>query len=356
MRETERIEVPTETNFAGELQLIVPNLHRRYSGVTATNRMVAPRLAKLFRAAWFGADAPDGIARMGVADLLKLWRRSSPLIWHARRNNEMIVGVLLRRLGWPLKLVFTSAAQRHHTWITRWLIRRMDAIIATSAISASYLKREAIVIPHGVDTEVYATPADRAAAFAESGLPGRYAIGCFGRVRAQKGSDVFVDAMCRLLPRYPDFTAVMVGAITPEQTVFAGELTQRIAAAGLTSRIVITGELPIEEVQRWYRRLTIYAFTSRNEGFGLTLIEAMAAGAALVASRAGAAELVVEDGVTGVLTPPGDADSLAAAIEPLMRDPAAAAAMGARARQRVVETFSLDAEANRIAEVYRKLV
>jgi mannosyltransferase len=102
--------------------------------------------------------------------------------------------------------------------------------------------------------------------------------------------------------------------------------------------------------------LTIYAFTSRNEGFGLTLIEAMAAGAALVASRAGAAELVVEDGVTGVLTPPGDADSLAAAIEPLMRDPAAAAAMGARARQRVVETFSLDAEANRIAEVYRKLV
>ena len=44
----------------------------------------------------------------------------------------MIVGVLLRSLGWPLKLVFTSAAQRHHSWITRWLIRRMDAIIATS--------------------------------------------------------------------------------------------------------------------------------------------------------------------------------------------------------------------------------
>ena len=64
---------------------------------------------------------------------------------------------------------------------------------------------------HGVDTELYAPPADRAAAFAEGGLPGRYAIGCFGRVRAQKGSDVFVEAMCRLLPRYPDFTAMMVG-------------------------------------------------------------------------------------------------------------------------------------------------
>jgi mannosyltransferase len=109
-------------------------------------------------------------------------------------------------------------------------------------------------------------------------------------------------------------------------------------------------------VQRWYRRLTIYTFTSRNEGFGLTLIEAMSVGAALVASRAGAAELVVEDGATGVLTPPGDVDALVAALEPLMRDPASAAEMGRRGRARVLAKFSLDAEANRIAEVYRTLV
>src|SRR4029077_11769477 len=173
MRETEP-DVAIQNNSAGDLQLIVPNLHRRYSGVTATNRMVSPKLAKMFRAGWLGPDAPDGIARIGVVDLLKLWRRRNSSIWHARRNNEMIAGVLLRSLGFPLKLVFTSAAQRHHTWITRWLISKMDAIIATSALSASYLKREAIVIPHGVDTDIYAPPPDRAAAFAESGLPGRY--------------------------------------------------------------------------------------------------------------------------------------------------------------------------------------
>jgi mannosyltransferase len=231
----------------------------------------------------------------------------------------------------------------------------MDAIIATNAISASFLKRDSTVVMHGVDTDVYAPPSDRAAAFAQSRLPGRYAIGCFGRVRAQKGSDVFVEAMCRLLPRYPDFTAVMVGAVVPEQQAFANGLKKRIEAAGLQSRIIITGELAIEEVQRWYQRLTIYAFTSRNEGFGLTLIEAMSSGAALVASRAGAAEFVVEDGLTGVLTPSGDVDALVAALEPLMRDPAAAAAMGERARKRVEEKFSLDAEANAIAAVYRTL-
>jgi mannosyltransferase len=354
MRQTEP-DVAIENISAENLQLIVPNLHRRYSGVTATNRMVAPKLAKMFRAAWLGPDAPDGIARIGLAELLKLRRRRAALIWHARRNFEMIVGVLLRASGWPLKLVFTSAAQRRHTWTTRWLIRRMDAIIATNDISESFLRRSATVIPHGVDTDRYAPPADRAAAFAEAKLPGRYAIGCFGRVRAQKGTDVFVDAMCRLLPRYPDFTAVIVGAIVPEQFAFASELKKRIEAAGLRSRVVMTGELPIEDVPRWYQRLTIYAFTSRNEGFGLTLIEAMSAGAALVASRAGAAELVVEDGVTGVLTPPGDVDALVAALEPLLRDPASCTAMGARARARVLAKFSLDAEAGRIAEVYRGL-
>ena len=345
----------TENISAENLQLIVPNLHRRYSGVTATNRMVAPKLANVFRAGWLGPDAPDGIAHIGVVEFLKLWRRRTALIWHARRNNEMIAGVVLRALGWPLQLVFTSAAQRRHTWITRWLIRRMDAIIATNEISASFLKRAATVIPHGVDTDAYAPPADRAAAFAEAKLPGRYAIGCFGRVRAQKGTDVFVDAMCRLLPRYPDFTAVIVGAIVPEQIAFASNLKTRIEAAGLQLRIVMTGELPIADVQRWYQRLTIYAFTSRNEGFGLTLIEAMSAGAALVASRAGAAELVVEEGVTGVLTRPGDVDALVKALEPLLADPASCAAMGTRARARVLEKFSLEAEARRIAEVYRRL-
>lgn len=344
-----------ESNSSGDPQLIVTNLHWRYSGVTATNRMVAPKLAALFDAAWLGPDAPDGMARIGLAAMLKLrWRRTAA-IWHARRNNEMIVGVVLKTLGWPLKLVFTSAAQRHHTWITRWLIRRMDAVIATSAASSAYLERPAVVVTHGVDTDRYAPPPDRAAAFAASGLPGRYAIGCFGRVRAQKGTDVFVEAMCRLLPRHPDFTAVIVGAITPDQTGFAGGLRARIDAANLQSRIVMLGELPIAEVERWYQRLTIYAFTSRNEGFGLTLLEAMAAGAALAASRAGAAEIVVEDGITGVLVPPGDADALASALEPLMRDPIAAAAMGAQGRKRVLDRFSLDAEAAGIAAVYRGL-
>lgn len=336
------------------LDVIVPNLHWRYSGVTATNRMMAPLLARLTRAAWFGPDAPQGVARLHLRDLARLrFRRTGRTIWHARRNNEMLVGLALKWLGWPLALVFTSAGQRRHTWITRFLIARMDGVIAASEAAASYLHRRATVIPHGIDAQLYAPAPDRDAAYRASGLPGRYAIGCFGRVRRQKGTDLFVEAMCRLLPRYPDFTAIVLGPVTPDQRAFERALKARARAAGLGDRIRFLGALPIDEVPRWYQRLLIYAFTSRNEGFGLTLLEAMAAGAALVASRAGAAEKIVREGETGLLVPPGDADALAAALELLMRDPQRAAEMGRKARAQVVQEFSSEGEAERIVAFYR---
>jgi mannosyltransferase len=340
-----------------DLTVVVPNLHWRYSGVTATNRMVAPRLARLLSAGWFGRDAPDGIRRLIVGDILRLRgraQRRKPRIWHARRNNEMLVGLALRGLGWPFRLIFTSAAQRHHTWISRFLISRMDGVIATNAASASYLKRPATVVHHGVDTQLYCPPPDRAAAFAATGLPGRYAIGCFGRVRPQKGTDLFVEAMCALLPKYPEYTAVIVGAV--DGRGFADALEARVRAAGLAERVRFLGELPMAELPRWYQRISIYAFTSRNEGFGLTLIEAMAAGAALVAARAGAAETVVVDGETGVLVPTGDAAALAAALEPLMRDPERARQMAEKARARAIAEFSIEAEAERIAAIYGRVL
>jgi mannosyltransferase len=337
-------------------ELIIPNLHWHYSGVTATNRMVAPLMAERIGAVWFGRDAPAGIVRLTLRDLLRLRRSPGPILWHARRNNEMIVGLVLRALGWPLRLIFTSAAQRRHRRLTRFLIAQMDVVIAASAAAASYLEREAIIVEHGIDTQRFQPAADRELAFAASGLPGHAAIGCFGRVRAQKGTDVFIEAMCRLLPRFPDFTAIVVGAETADQRSFAEGLKARVRDAGLAERIVFLGERPTEELPDWFRRILIYAFTSRTEGFGLTLLEAMASGAALVATRAGAAELTIVPGETGVLVPPGDADALTAALEPLMRDPRAAAAMGLRARDYATEHFGIGREVARILAVYRTVL
>ena len=325
-----------EINQAGgedesAVEALIPNLSWRYSGGTATNQAIAPGLARLMRIGWLGPDRPAAVPRLTLRGLLRLRsRRSSSAVWHARRNVEMALGLLLKFLGWPFVLIFTSAGQRYHKPFTRWMIDRVDAVIAPSAASASFVHRPAIVIHHGVDPARYAPVADRAAAWAASGLPGRYGIGCFGRIRDQKGIDLFVTAMCRLLPRHPDYTALIIGDTTAAHRAFAARLKAEVAAAGLADRIRFLGALPTPQVQRWFGRISIYAFTSRNEGFGLTLLEAMASGAALVAARSGAAEVVVADGRTGLLVPPGDAEALAAALERLMRDPAAAAAMGQR--------------------------
>ena len=216
----------------GELEVVIPNLNWRYSGGTAVNRTIAPLIAKRWRAAWFGPDRPEGIEGLSLGDLMRLRFRPPShrkvRIWHARRNVEMIAGLFLNLLGYRFALIFNSASQRPKTWLTNFLIARMDALIATSEMAAQYLSRPATVIHHGIDVDLYFPPADRRAAFAETGLPGRYAIGTFGRVRRQKGSDLFVEAMCRLLPKYPDFTAVVIGLVTVDNRPFL----ERLEAAG----------------------------------------------------------------------------------------------------------------------------
>jgi mannosyltransferase len=341
------------------LEVIIPNLNWRYSGGTAVNRTIAPLIAKRWRAAWFGLDRPDGIGGLSLSDLLRLRFRPAShgkvRIWHARRNVEMIAGLMLNLLGYDFALIFNSASQRKKTRLTNFLIARMDAVIATSELAAQFIQRPATVIHHGIDVDLYSPPADRRAAFAETGLPGQYGIGTFGRVRRQKGSDLFVEAMCRLLPRYPDFSAVVVGLTTVDNRPFLEGLKQRAAAAGLSERIRFLGELAVEEVPLWYQRISIYVFASRVEGFGLTMLEAMAAGDAVVAARAGAAEMIITDGDDGVLAPVDDVEALVAALEPLMRDPGRIEAMGARARARVVSAFSRDREADQISDVYRQV-
>ena len=139
---------------------------------------------------------------------------------------------------------------------------------------------------HGVDLEKFHPAQVAEDAFSASGLPGRRAIGCFGRIRHQKGTDLFVDAMIALLPDFPDWTAMVTGRVTAEHQPFAGDLQRRVAAAGLADRIVFLGEVP--DIKLWYRRVSLYVAPSRNEGFGLTPLEAMASGSPVVASDAGA--------------------------------------------------------------------
>jgi len=340
-----------------DVEVIAPNLKRRLSGVTSTIVQLVPEQARSLHIATLGPGLPGGLARIGFRDLPALWRRprGRPFrIWHARRNNEMVAGLILRDLlRSPLRVVFTSAGQRRHTRFTRWLLRRMDAVIATSAISGAFLDVPYTVVRHGIDAEQFHPPSSPGGDFADTGLPGRYAIGCFGRVRHQKGTDLFVDAMIELLPRFPDWTAVVAGRVTAENADFAADLQRRIAEAGLTDRIVFLGEVP--NIKTWFRRLTLFVAPSRNEGFGLTPLEAMACGVACVTSDAGAYAEMIQPDVTGHMVRAGDGVALRRAIEAYLSDVPRARAHGRVAAEMVRTSFRLADEAAGIRAVYERV-
>lgn len=340
-----------------ETDVIAPNFKKRLSGVTSTIVQLVPlQRKKGIRISTIGPGLPESLPSLGYASLFKLWKKpeGNPFrIWHARRNVEMVAGVLLRDLlRMKLKLIFTSAAQRYHKPFTNWLIRRMDKVIATSARSGSFLDVPYRVIMHGIDLDRFTPPATLEDTFQSTKLPGKYAVGCFGRVRHQKGTDLFVDAMIALLPQFPDWTAIITGRTTAEHQEFEKELRRKIAAAGLQDRILILGE--VDDIRVWYRRVTLYVAPSRNEGFGLTPLEAMASKTAVVASDAGAYRELVTEG-TGTVVPAGDGAALTNAIRPYLENPEKTIVMGETALQHVQKDFPLNKEASSIDEVYQEL-
>jgi starch synthase len=120
--------------------------------------------------------------------------------------------------------------------------------------------------------------------------------------------------------------------------------------------IWIPGMLAKHEVIQILSHATVFACPSLYEPLGIVNLEAMACGAAVVASAVGGIPEVVLDGETGLLVPPGDEKALAAAINSLLRDPTRIAAMGARGRVSAESDFSWDRIARQTADVYRRLV
>lgn len=144
-----------------DLDVIAPNLKQRLSGVTSTIIRLVPLQARQIAIAATGPGLPDHVPHIPLSALVTLprdrWR-----VWHARRNTEMLLGLVLRHVfRRKLRLLFTTASQRQHSAYTKWLIRQMDGVVAVSRKSAAYLDRPATVILHGIDLDDFTPPADK---------------------------------------------------------------------------------------------------------------------------------------------------------------------------------------------------
>lgn len=345
-----------------EIDVIAPNFKKRMSGVSSTVIRLVPIQARSIGIVTSGPKSrlPDDVPQVPFAKLLTMSARgpSGHRVWHARRNSEMLVGIVLKHvLRKKLKLLFTSAAQRDHSGYTKWLLRQMDHVIATSAKSAQYLEVPHHVIHHGIDTDVFHPVPDKSALRASLGLPASGPlIGCFGRIRPQKGNDIFIDAMVRVLPKHPRVVAVMMGGVADKDKAFLDGLKQQAHDAGLADRILFLPEAPDFQITGYFQALDLYIAPQRWEGFGLTPLEAMSCAVPAIATRVGAFEDLIKDGETGRLVDIEDTAAIADATDTVLQDLRLHAQWSAASRSRATEHFSITKEAAAITSVYRDLL
>lgn len=354
-----------ETNphiASDEVELIIGNSNSNFSGVTSTMLQVMSQQRGMINLRIMGKHhLPDPSLAISFWQTVRMCRK--PLsngkwrIFHARRVDEMIQGVVLKYVfGAKIKLVFSSAAQRYRSGLTVWLTRKMDAVIAVSNRSASYLAdRPDMINLHGIQSRDYVPASNKQQAWEELGFGGKYGIGILGRVRKQKGVHLFVEACIEVLQKHPDFNAVVVGAIFPSDKAFVDSLKERVEQAGLSDRIVFTGELPFEKIPSIFSALSLVCALSENEGFGLTVLEAMSSGAAVLATQAGAWEEIVRPSVDGYIVPVNDQTAVTEKLDQLLSSPEALHTMGQAGRAQIEEQYDVKHEAQRLVEFFRSL-
>ncbi len=350
--------------MAAPPELYVTNLNPRFTGVSATAAAVLAEQTRRLNAVLVGhplPGCPAPLTRRQALDLARVPPRGRPFsIWHVRRNPEMQLALFARDvLRLPIRIVFTSAAQRRHSLWPRWLIGRMDAVIATTEAAARFVPGVQAVVPHGVDTTRFHPAPDRAAAWAATGFPGDYGILTVGRIRPEKGTDLFVHAMIRALPRLPGAVAVVAGMAKGADEAFLARLKAEVAQAGLSDRILFPGEVPADRMPALMQGCRLLMALPRYEGYGVTPIEAMACGVPIIASQTGHfAEFAGRPGgndQAGIVVALEDAATAAEEAVALLSDPARHAAWSLAARDRAVRLFGVEREAEAIGSVYDEI-
>lgn len=292
-----------------------------------------PLLARSFR--------PDAvIAFFGIP--------SGPSAWLIRALRGVPYVVSLRGGDVPGFQPYDLARMHRLTgWLIRFLWQRAGAVVPNSeglaALARTFEPRLGYpIIPNGADTELF---------FPRQGerLPGPVRLFFHGRVVYQKGLDTLLAALGQLAPDLP--WELHIAGDGPQRP----ELEAQAAGLGIADRVIFRGWMRRPELSRVLRDMDLYVFPSRDEGMPNAVLEAMASGLPVVATRiAGSEELVVPE-ATGLLTAPQSATELAQAISRLVQNKDEREAMGRAGRQRVEREYSWASVAARYLELCRTL-
>jgi glycosyltransferase involved in cell wall biosynthesis len=309
---------------------------------------------------------------VATAHLARLIRAVRPDILHTHTAKAGAVGRAAALLagrhrppvvvhtfhGHVLRGYFGTAGTLVFRGIETSLARVTDALVAVSPevrddlVALGVAPAEKFtVVRLGIDLEPrVACDEDQASIRARIGVaPERFVVGWFGRMTAVKRTDDLLDTLSALRERGVDALLLLVGDGADRERL------ERLAhGRGLARSVLFLGYQ--QDVARWYRACDAIVLTSANEGTPVTLIEALAAGRPVVATRVGGVPDVVEDGVTGYLVRPGDTHALAERLAILAADPERRREMGETGRTGTLERYAVDRLVDDVDRLYRSLL
>jgi glycogen synthase len=362
----------------GGMQNHTASLTRSLDAVGVRQTVVTSRLAAPTGTSPVGQGARVHRVGLRTTRLRQLWAacalprvlglrgRRRPDVVHAHQGEDvavLLLGMLAARVhGCPL-VVTLHCSVRHtltgRSWRTRWLrvvggaveraaLRRASAVLVLVPRTAAAVRRDGIdpdrvhVLPSGFEPALFER--DHPDLLADVPRP---RVGYVGRWCEQKRPDLLVEAFG--------------GVATPASLVLVGDgplrpqVEDAVRRSPARSRIHSRGFVPHTEVPAVLAGLDLLVLPSTYEEMGSVLVEAMASGLPVVASRVGGIPDVVRDAETGVLVPPLDVAALTAAVEEVLADPAMRAKLGEEAR-RVSADYAWPALGRRVHDVYRSVL
>jgi glycosyltransferase involved in cell wall biosynthesis len=222
--------------------------------------------------------------------------------------------------------------------------------IRESLLAQGYDPSKIVVIRNGITLSKFGAKGRSAILRRELGLPlSARLVAVFSRLNRMKGVEFFLDAAIVLAGRFPDVCFLVVG-----DGGIKKELEEQACRLGLGQRIVFTGFR--SDVPELLSEVAISVLPSLSEGTSNTLLESMAAGIPVIATRVGGNPEVIEDGVSGLLVTPRDSAALAGAMGRLLDDGDLALRLGQAGMQRVSELFSIDGSVHQTEHLYQRLV
>jgi len=287
-----------------------------------------------------------------VIGLAGFMRRHDIEIVHAHAAKDYHLAALVVRLASCDRLVLTRHALFPLRKINRPLLRGVARVIAVSEAVAESVRLSGVIESSKITVVHNGIDVDR---FERSDARGsQVLVGTVGHLAPIKGQDIFLRAAAVVSARRRGVQFVIVGEDKSPEMAYRRSLESLIAELDLSGIVDMPGWR--DDMPAVLSSLTVFVSAARSEPFGLVIVEAMAAGLAVVATASEGALEIIEDGVTGRLVPADDPETLAQVINDLLDDPLERSRLGHNAQLAARERFSLTRMARDTERIYREVL